>query len=259
LLRADGKVVPVEETISIHYDTDGNPTSFSITMHDITNRQVAATEQARLLAEVEASYRQYVQQEWEQYLQEQHQGQWHIESKQIESAVSSDLTWLQEEVIRDQATKVVSHRAGNGANFPTYDTETEPAAIVSPISLRGQVIGTLNLQDTAPDRNWSDEEIALVEAVSEQLALTVENLRLFDDTQRRATREQVTRQITDKMHAATDVDAIIQTGLTELAKTLGVSRTYVKLNPGQEMNQPAEPVTPVQESIKFDIDEEEND
>jgi len=258
LLRADGKILPVEETISIQYDTDGNPTSFSITMHDITNRQVAATEQARLLAEVEASYRQYVQQEWEQYLQEQHQGQWYVEHKQVESAVSSDLARLQEEVMREHATKAISHRPGNGADFPTADTQAEPAAIVSPISLRGQVIGTLNLQDVASDRNWSSEEIALVEAVSEQLALTVENLRLFDDTQRRATREQVTRQITDKMHAAPDVDAIIQTGLTELAKTLGVSRTYVKLNPEVEANQSTEPVIPVQENLALDVDEEAN-
>ena len=67
-------------------------------------------------------------------------------------------------------------------------------------------------------------------AVAEQLALTVENLRLFDDTKRRAMREELTRQITDKMHAAPDIDTIVQTGLTELAQALGVSRTYVKLD-----------------------------
>jgi GAF domain-containing protein len=104
----------------------------------------------------------------------------------------------------------------------------EPA-IVTPIALRGQVIGTLSLQDLIPDRQWTAEEVALVETVSEQLAQTLENLRLFEDTQKQATREQLTRQITDKLRAAPDIDTIIQTGLTELAKALNVSRAYVKL------------------------------
>ena len=90
------------------------------------------------------------------------------------------------------------------------------------------------MEDIDPNRKWTAEERALVEAVSEQLAQTVENLRLFDNTQQRAVREQLTRGITDKMRAAPDVDAIIKTGLTELSKALGVPRTYVKLNPKVE-------------------------
>jgi GAF domain-containing protein len=113
-----------------------------------------------------------------------------------------------------------------GARINGHETE---AAVVSPISLRGEVIGTLSLQDIDPDRRWTAEEVALIETVTEQLALTVENLRLFDDTQMRASREYLTRQIADKMRQAPDVDTIINTGLTELAKALGVSRTYVKL------------------------------
>ena len=93
------------------------------------------------------------------------------------------------------------------------------------------MIGTLSLQDIDPDRHWTTEEMALVETVSEQLAQTVENLRLFEETQKRATREQLTREITDKMRALPDMDSIIETGLTELARTLGASRTYVKLTP----------------------------
>jgi GAF domain-containing protein len=100
-----------------------------------------------------------------------------------------------------------------------------------PIALRGQTIGSLRLDDFDQSRRWTTEEKALVEAVSEQLALTVENLRLFGDTQKRATREQLARQITTKMRAAPDMDSIIKTGLEELANALGVSRTYVKLSP----------------------------
>ena len=92
--------------------------------------------------------------------------------------------------------------------------------------------------DIDPDRKWTDEEKALVETVSEQLAQTVENLRLFDDTRQRAGREQVTRYITDKMRAAPDADSIIQVGMQELARVLGSSHVVVELDAsgdGQEM------------------------
>lgn len=198
-------------------------------MIDITERKQADTERERLLGEVEATYRQYVQREWEHFLGEQHQGAVRIEHQatddlalNIEPArLDAKLAGLQDEVISEGRTKVVAGIKENGHS-------AEPA-IVAPIALRGQVIGTLSLQDLILDRQWSTEEVALVETVSEQLAQTLENLRLFEDTQKQATREQLTRQITDKLRAAPDMDTIIQTGLTELAKALNVSRAYVKL------------------------------
>ena len=240
LTRTDGTTIPVEETVSINYDIKGEPSTFSITMHDITNRKVAVAEQERLLAEVEAAYRQFVRREWERYLQERHQGRWHIEHQQTGVEIEPDtegLAKVQDEVFREGKTKIVRGTDDNGDSQLASEDHHTTASVVAPIALRGQVIGTLNLQDIAPNRNWTAEEIALVEAVSEQLALTVENLRLFDDTQRRATREQLTRQITDKMRAAPDADTIIQTGLAELARALGVSRTYVKLSPSLKSDQ----------------------
>jgi PAS domain S-box-containing protein len=198
-------------------------------MIDITERKQADAERERLLGEIEATYRHYVHREWEHFLSEQHQGAMRIEHQaaddlalNIEPArLDATLAGLQDEVIDDGKTKVVAGVKANGHS-------TEPA-IVAPITLRGQVIGTLSLQDLIPDRQWTAEEVALVETVSEQLAQTLENLRLFQDTQKQATREQLTRQITDKLRAAPDIDTIIQTGLTELAKALNVSRAYVKL------------------------------
>jgi PAS domain S-box-containing protein len=242
LLRADGKIVPVELTVSVNYDTKGNPTTLSVTMHDITNRQVAAIEQARLLAEVEASYRQYVRQEWEQYLQEQYRGRWHIEHNQLESwekPNSQRLSQLQEEVMRQQKTRVVSNSSPNDDTYPESGlTPPEPALIVAPISLRGQVIGTLNLQDTLPNRNWTSEEVALVEAVSEQLALTVENLRLFDDTGRRAGREQIIADATRQIWASGEIEQVMRTAVEQLGKTLDASRVIIRLGTADRLLTP---------------------
>lgn len=227
LLRVDGTTIPVEQTIGLNYDATGRPYSFSITMRNITERKQAEAERERLLLEVQEAYRQFVRREWDKFLSQQHHQNWHFEFQREgagKSANADRLVELQHEVLRKGQTKVVA--GGNGA-------EAGPA-IIAPITLRGEVLGTLRLQDIDPDRKWSNDEIALVEAISEQLGLTLENLRLFDDTQQRATREQLARKITDKMRASPDVETIIQTGIKELAQALGVSRTYVKLLPASE-------------------------
>ena len=173
---------------------------------DITEHKLAEAERERLLAEVEATYRQYVRQEWERTLTGRG-GEWRVEHQQA------------------------------GLSTEPNPNGVGKATVEAPVILRGQQIGSLKLEDIDPDRNWSPEELALLNTVSEQLALTVENLRLFEDTQKRATREQLTRQITEKMRNAPDVDSIVETGLTELAKALGVARTYVKFTSSFEQQE----------------------
>jgi len=62
-----------------------------------------------------------------------------------------------------------------------------------------------------------------------QLAQTVESLRLLDDVQRRAAREQMVGQITDQMQRAYDMETLVRGTLAELQTLLGASYTVVHL------------------------------
>jgi PAS domain S-box-containing protein len=208
-LSAVGTEMHVLVQIKVAKDAQGRTIRLYGTNQDITERRLAEMERERLLAEVEVAYRQYVRQEWEQFLGKQQEDTWHVEH---------------------QSADLMEQQNGGQAGDTT----------VVPISLRGQSIGSISLQAAASGRHWAEEDLALVETVSEQLALTVENLRLFTETQQRAAREQLARQITDKMRAAPDMDSIIQTGLSELAKALGVSRAYVRLSPQKSKQSAAE-------------------
>ncbi len=101
-----------------------------------------------------------------------------------------------------------------------------------PVTIQKQQVGRLSVAVPA-GKTISEDERELLAAVAQQLAQKAETLRLFNQTQQRAAREQMTRQIADKMRAAPDVETIIQTGLNELSGALGVSRAYVKLTPEQ--------------------------
>jgi len=107
--------------------------------------------------------------------------------------------------------------------------ERSGQTIAVPIRLRGQSIGTLAIEPPPDGRPWSGEDVALVEAVSEQLALALENARLFEKTQYRAHRERLIREITDKIRSQTDLDAILKTTVMELGKALRTSRAAICL------------------------------
>ena len=65
------------------------------------------------------------------------------------------------------------------------DPEHKRSALVAPLRLRDQVIGVIGLEETDEARPWTEEEIELVKAVSEQVALALENARLFAEAQQR--------------------------------------------------------------------------
>jgi GAF domain-containing protein/HAMP domain-containing protein len=110
--------------------------------------------------------------------------------------------------------------------------EDQRAEIAMPIVVRDQTIGTLVFSketEAKAGRTWSDDEVALMRAMVEELGQALESARLYQDTQRRAAREQTIRQVTEQMRRAVDVEAILQSTVVELAKAMGAPRAYVRL------------------------------
>ena len=103
------------------------------------------------------------------------------------------------------------------------------ASLAQPIKVRGRVIGVIDAHKPNDADEWTPEQITMLETLTEQLGVALESARLYQDTQRRAARERLTREITDKMRRATDVDGIVQTVVDELFNVLGASRTFVRL------------------------------
>jgi GAF domain-containing protein len=106
------------------------------------------------------------------------------------------------------------------------DPQKEPSQVVIPIQLRGETIGTLVVQSPATDQ-FNQEQIDLIKAVAERVALAAENARLFEETTRRAERERLVSDITGKIRSVNDPQAMIQTAMEELRRALGASRVEV--------------------------------
>jgi GAF domain-containing protein len=109
---------------------------------------------------------------------------------------------------------------------------TGQAALVVPISLRGEVIGALGLHETEGGRQWAEDEIALVEAVADQMALALENARLLEETQQRARRDRLIADITARVRSSRDPETILRTAVRELGAALGTDRARVQIGTG---------------------------
>jgi GAF domain-containing protein len=102
----------------------------------------------------------------------------------------------------------------------------EASQILVPIELRGERIGTLVVQSPSTE-GLNPEQLDLIKAVAERVALSAENARLFEETTRRAERERLVSDITSKVRSLNDPQAMIQTAAEELRKALGATRVEV--------------------------------
>jgi len=98
-----------------------------------------------------------------------------------------------------------------------------------PIKVRGQVIGVLDASKSASSEAWSEEEIALLRTLTEQLGTALEGARLYQDTQRRATRERLIGEVTSRMRESLDVERVLQAAVREFGKTLGADEVKIRL------------------------------
>ncbi|HJR81164.1 MAG TPA: GAF domain-containing protein [Anaerolineales bacterium] len=106
------------------------------------------------------------------------------------------------------------------------DKQKEEGRVTVPIELRGEAIGTLIVQ-TPTTEILSQDQIDLIKAVAERVALAAENARLFEETTRRAERERLVSDITGKIRSVNDPQIMIQTAMEELRNALGASRVEV--------------------------------
>lgn len=103
--------------------------------------------------------------------------------------------------------------------------QAETSQVLVPIELRGEKIGTLVVQ--APVEGLNSDQLDLIRAVAERVALSAENARLFEETTRRAERERLVSDITSRVRELNDPQAMIQTAAEELRKALGATRVEV--------------------------------
>jgi GAF domain-containing protein len=104
-----------------------------------------------------------------------------------------------------------------------------PSTLAVPVRFREQVIGVIHVESANSSRTWTEDEIAMVQAIADRAALALENARLLEDATRRANQEETVAHVTTKIGASSDFDRILQTTVQELGRALGASRSFIQI------------------------------
>ena len=179
-----------------------------------------AIENARLfsaskiaLEESQVTVDQYIRQEWKSFSRQARQNGFTFDGRQIAPILGQGPS---------ERTKRVAQ-----TGRLTLERDTESVSI--PIKLRGQTIGVLDVRSKKGQRQWTDDEIALLEAAADRAAFALENARLVESAQRRASRERAIGEISGKIGAISERNLILQTAVEELGRKIGNSEIVIEL------------------------------
>jgi GAF domain-containing protein len=95
-----------------------------------------------------------------------------------------------------------------------------------PLRIGQRVIGMLRVQHDLAHA-FAAEDVAVFEIIADQLAVAVQNARLFEETLRRAEREQSVIEITGRIRGSSDPESMLQTALREVREALGARRARI--------------------------------
>ncbi len=186
-----------------------------------------AIENARLydetrqaLAEIETLNRQYVAERWQSVTARRAViGFYHSlteETKAITRPVEH------EEIRRAIQTGTIAVAAAN-------ENAGRKPAVAVPVRIRGKTLATIHVQSGNPERRWSQNEIALLQAVAERVGAALETARLFEESEKRAQKEKIISDISARIGATVNFQNILQTAAEELGHAIPGSEVVIQL------------------------------
>jgi GAF domain-containing protein/HAMP domain-containing protein len=184
----------------------------------ITNNRLY-TETAVALKDMESIHRQYLRQEWQK----------EIDKKYIQAFqyTPQGVNALQIPPIQDftpemMMGKPVIRKSNSGENSLTQ------TLIDIPILVRGEPIGIIQLEDVVEmGLEFNETEAEIVQQISDQIAIALENARLFEQTVKRAEREKKVMDITNQFRSTNNTQQMLSIAIEAIQKELRTSRTQV--------------------------------
>lgn len=138
---------------------------------------------------------------------------------------------------------VVTASQGNwdGELLQVYQTNTRLATVADtaatltlPLRASGQVVGALHFERTGLDVVWTDEELMLLETLTDQLGQTLERAQLYLETQQRATRDRLVADLSARMRESLEIDTVLRTTVREIFDALNFASVEVRLSAGAD-------------------------
>jgi GAF domain-containing protein len=119
-------------------------------------------------------------------------------------------------------------------SITNWSSEKDGSTLLIPVRLRGKEIGQIKMRAHQTDRTWTQDEIMMTQAAAERAALALENARLLEDAQNRASQERIIGDISAKLSSSAELEKIMQIAVKELKQALGASEVSLKIGSNEK-------------------------
>ena len=171
-------------------------------------------ESTQRLQEMNVINRQAVSRAWTEYMDARRQ-------TRIESHAGTKTT-TDLDTLRDEAIQTAQPAIGD-----VSERGTVPVAV--PIILREEVLGAVEWE--IPMEQFSNDKIQLGQELVARLAISLDNARLFQESQRATNRERLVNEIASRLSAQTDISQILQTAVREVGQALRAPQVSIQFQP----------------------------
>lgn len=170
-------------------------------------------ESVRRMAEVERVNRESTRATWQDYIYSLRQ-----RSLISEAGISTglELSDLRQRAILEGRI-IIGDPSAHG---------TIPVAV--PIQLSGQTLGAIECE--MPATYLDDNKLQLAQELANRLAISLDNARLFEESQRAAERERIVNTIAARLTPQTEINEILQTAVREVGQALRAPQVSIRLH-----------------------------
>jgi GAF domain-containing protein/HAMP domain-containing protein len=174
----------------------------------VENTRLAnSLEQAK--SEIQTLYKRYTERTWLEEKASRASKGYQFNMMEVGS-IDFELDPALEEQLRSGQPVVVS-----GDKDLADQNQAGKNTLLAPIMMYNQVIGVIGLEEDQADRTWTQDEKDILQALSSQISLTLENARLLEESQHRSTQLRLLQAVTSAAAAHTDLiellDHVVQT------------------------------------------------
>jgi GAF domain-containing protein len=157
--------------------------------------------------------------------------QFALKQLQAITAENTYRTWKKrlEEQVKGYVYSATSIAPISGIEKDAKMQEEGITPLIIPLMLRGTKIGDIKLGRKGNTATWTDEERQFASEIATQTALAVDSIRLLEDSQFQAVKEQTIGDMTTRLSQTTDLDTLLKLIVQELHQLPGVTESAIFL------------------------------
>jgi GAF domain-containing protein len=190
-------------------------------MEAIADELAVAIDSARLLRQTqqqlerfESSYRDLARPSWRRIARS-------IEGSAFQAGIFSPIIEGEEQRGFDTIDRAAQRREAI-----VSDDESEMAV---PVQMRGEVVATIGARKTGENERWSSEDVALLQAISRQIALALESARQYTEEHRRLAELEVVNRISQAVSQHLRLESLYRVVHAQVHQVLDETDLYFAL------------------------------